>query len=227
MITVIGHKGCAGIEPENTLRAFERALELGVDAIEFDVRMTKDKQLIIIHDNKVDRTANGKGFVKDFTLDEIRKLDAGKGEKIPTLEEVINLLKDRNITVNIEIKEPNTLDKILEIIRKDKLVEKVLIISFWHDVLKKIKEIEPKIKTSAVIVGKPLDIISMVKNAKADKVSLNYVFIDKKVVEECHKNNIQIIAWSVDEFSDIESMIRLNVDAISSNRPDRVLSKLK
>lgn len=223
MITVSGHRGCAGLEPENTLRAFRRAIELGVDTIEFDVRMTKDKQFVIIHDNKVDRTTNGKGFVRDFTLNEIRKLDAGKGDNIPTLEEAIDLLKDTKLTMTIEIKEPDTVDKILELIRKNKLENKVLIISFWHEVLKMIKEIEPKIKTGAIISGKPIDIISIVKNAKADRVNLNCIYVDKKIVGECHKNNIQVTA-SANELSDIEKMIRAGVDTIDTNYPNRVLS---
>ena len=92
---VLGHRGCAGLEPENTILAFKRAIDLGVDLIEFDVRMTKDKKLIVIHDEKLDRTTNGIGFVKDFNFAEIRKFDAGKGEKIPSLEETINFLKNK------------------------------------------------------------------------------------------------------------------------------------
>jgi glycerophosphoryl diester phosphodiesterase len=227
MITVIGHKGAAGLEPENTMRAFKKALELNVDFIEFDVRMTKDKKLIIMHDPKVDRTTNGKGYVKDLTLEEIKKLDAGEGEKVPIFEEVINLLKDRKPKITIDIKEPQTLDKIMKIIRENKLENKVVIVSFWHEILKRIKEIEPSIKTSVDIVEKPINLVSMVKDAKADKISLHSIFIDEKTVKECHENDIEITAWTVDEFLEIDRMIKLGVDTICSNFPDRVISRLE
>jgi len=85
MIKVLGHRGCAGLEPENTIRAFKRALDLGVDLIEFDVRTTKDKKLIVIHDETVDRTTNGKGYVRNLNFEEIKKLNTSEGEKIPSL----------------------------------------------------------------------------------------------------------------------------------------------
>jgi len=227
MIDIIGHRGCAGLEPENTIRAFKKAIKIGVDFIEFDVRMTKDKQLVVIHDNKVDRTTNGKGYVKDFTLEEIRKLDAGKSEKMPTFKEVIDLLKNQEPRMAIEIKEPETLNKILEIIQKNKLEKRVLIVSFWHDALKKIKEINPKIETSAIIVGKPVKIVSMIKDANADRISLNYVFIDKDVIDKCHKNNIRVNAWTVDDDTVIENMIKMKVDAIATNYPDKMIKWLR
>jgi len=226
MVTITGHKGAAGLEPENTIRSFKKALELNVDFIEFDVRMTKDKKLIIMHDSKVDRTTNGKGYVKDLTLEKVRELDAGNGEKVPTFEEIINLLKDGKPKMIIEIKEPQTLGKIMKIMRKNKLENKVVIVSLWHDILKRVKEIEPKIKTCAPIVGKPINPVSMVKDAKADKIALYSAFIDKKIVKECHKNGIEITAWGADEFSEIDRMIKLGVDTISSNFLDRLISRL-
>ncbi|MEM3426627.1 MAG: glycerophosphodiester phosphodiesterase family protein, partial [Thermoproteota archaeon] len=91
----IGHRGARFYEPENTLRSFRKALELGVDAVELDVRRTRDGELVVIHDAEVDRTTNGKGLVRELTLEEIRRLDAGKGEKIPTLEEALDFLDGR------------------------------------------------------------------------------------------------------------------------------------
>jgi glycerophosphoryl diester phosphodiesterase len=227
MIKVLGHRGCAGLEPENTIRAFRRALNLRVDLIEFDVRMTKDKKLIIIHDEKLDRTTNGCGFVKDFNFAEIRKFDAGKEEKIPLFEEALDFLKNEKPTIVIEIKEPESTEKILEIIAQKKLKNKVLIVSFWHNVLKKIKELETKIKTGAILAGRPINPILIAREAKTNLLCLRHEFIDEALVKDCHKNDIKINAWTVNEPEDIERMIKLGVDIISSDYPDRVLEKLK
>jgi len=227
MVKVLGHRGCAGIEPENTTRAFKRAMDLGVDFIELDVRMSRDKKLVVIHDDKVDRTTNGNGYVRDLTFEEIRKLDAGKGEKIPSLEEAIDLLKKGKQRIAIEIKEPDTLEGILMIVKEEGLSNKVIIVSFWHNVLKTIKEIEPEIKTGAIFVGRPVDAVSIAKAAQSELLCLKHKYIDKEVVVECHKNDIGVNAWVVDEIEDIEKMKELGVDIISSDHPDRVLEELK
>ncbi|MCK5698787.1 MAG: hypothetical protein KAH93_02995, partial [Candidatus Aenigmarchaeota archaeon] len=124
MVTVTGHRGCAGLEPENTLRSFRKAVSLGVDLIEFDIRRTKDNHLVVIHDDTVDRTTNSKGYVKDYTLKDIKKLDAGKGEKIMTLQEVIDFLKNESPLMTIEIKEPDTLQEVLSVIKRNNLENK-------------------------------------------------------------------------------------------------------
>jgi len=224
---VLGHRGCAGLEPENTIRAFKRAIDLGVDLIEFDVRMTKDKKLVIIHDEKLDRTTNGQGFVRDFNFEEIRKFDAGKGEKIPSLEGTLDFLKNQEPTIVIEIKEPETTEKILKIINREKIKDKVIIVSFWLETLKKIKEINPKIKTAALFRKEVKNIIPLIKKIKADGLGLEYHSIDKEIVKDCHKENLEINAWTVNEIEDIERMIKLGVDIISSNYPNRVLEILK
>jgi glycerophosphoryl diester phosphodiesterase len=227
MVKVLGHRGCAGIEPENTMRAFKRAMNLGVDFIELDVRMCRDNKLVVIHDDKVDRTTNGNGSVRDLTFKEIRKLDADKGEKIPSLEETIDLLKKGKQRIAIEIKEPDTLNGILNIVMEEGLSSKVIIVSFWHNVLKRIKEIEPELKTGAIFVGRPVDTVSLAKAAQSELICLKYKFIDEEVVMECHKNDIEVNAWTVNEIEDIEQMKGLGVDIISSDHPERVLEKLK
>jgi glycerophosphoryl diester phosphodiesterase len=222
MVKVLGHRGCAGIEPENTMRAFKRAMDLGVDFIELDVRKSRDKKLVVIHDDRVDRTTNGNGSVRDLTFEVIRKLDAGKGEKIPSLEEALDLLKKEKQRIAIEIKEPDTLDEIVKIVTKEGLSSKVIIVSFWHNVLKRIKEIEPEIKTGAIFVGRPVDAVSIAKAAKSELICLKHKFVDEEVVVECHTNDIGVNAWVVNEIEDIERMKELGVDIISSDYPDRV-----
>ena len=141
-IYVAAHRGWCSKYPENTMSAFKAALDIGVDQIETDVRITKDGHLVLIHDNTVDRTTNGKGFVHDMTLSELRELDAGNGEKIPTLEELMELVKDHpTVTLDIELKEYpddfedkkyayHVCDLILEMIDKYGFSDRVVINSF-------------------------------------------------------------------------------------------------
>jgi len=227
MTFVLGHRGCAGLEPENTISAFKKAINLGVDLIEFDVRMTKDKRLVVIHDEKVDRISNGQGYVEDFTLDEIKKLNLKKNEKIPTFEEAIDFLKNEKPKIVIEIKEPETSNKILKIIREKEIENKVLIVSFWPEVLKKAKEINPKLKTGFLFKIKPKNWLKIVREIKADGIGAHFSLVDEKLVEICHKNNLKINTWTVNEIEDIERMIKFGVDIISSDFPNRVLEKLK
>nr|CBH39223.1 hypothetical protein BSM_27010 [uncultured archaeon]CBH39693.1 hypothetical protein, glycerophosphoryl diester phosphodiesterase family [uncultured archaeon] len=124
--------------------------------------------------------------------------------------------------IAIEIKEPDTLEGILKIVTKGWLSSKVIIVSFWHNVLKRIKEIEPEIKTGAIFVGRPVDAVSLAKAAQSELLCLKHKFIDEEVVVECHENDIGVNAWVVNEIEDIERMKELGVDIISSNYPDRV-----
>ncbi len=227
MITVTGHRGCAGLEPENTLRSFRKAVSLGVDLIEFDIRRTKDNYLVVIHDETVDRTTNSKGYVKEYTLKDIKKLDAAKGEKIMTLQEVIDLLKNENPLMTIEIKEPDTLQEVLSVIKRNNLENKVILVSFWHESMKRAKEIEPKIKTGAIIKARPIDTISLVRACNADILCMNYVYVDSRLVHDCHKNNIELNSWTIDKIPDMKRMIELGADNLTSNRPDILISLMK
>ncbi len=227
MVTVTGHRGCAGLEPENTLRSFRKAVSLDVDLIEFDIRRTKDNYLVVIHDETVDRTTNSKGYVKDYTLKDIKKLDAGKGEKIMTFQEVIDFLKNENPLMTIEIKEPDTLQEVLSVIKRNNLENKVILVSFWHESMKRAKEIEPKIKTGAIIKARPMDTISLVRACNADILCMNYVYVDSRLVHDCHKNNIELNPWTIDKIPDMKRIIELGADNVTSNRPDILISLIK
>ena len=149
-IIKVGHRGAMGYEPENTLRSFKKALELGVDMIEFDVYVCKSGELVVIQDDTLERTTNGKGLVIEKTLAELKELDAGKEEKIPTLEEIMDLA-DKKVKINIELKGDNTAKPVLNMIEKyvDEKgwkYDDFLVSSFNHNELKKFKELNPKIK---------------------------------------------------------------------------------
>lgn len=161
---VLAHRGASKIAPENTEAAFQKAMQMGADGVELDVQLTKDKKLVVIHDERVDRTTNGIGYVKDLTLKEIKKLDAGSyfspkfaGEKILTLEEALELTRNSKL-INIEIKNiiikyKNIEREVVSIIKKMNLESKVICSSFNHYSIAMIKQLSPEIKTGLLYVS--------------------------------------------------------------------------
>ena len=141
----IGHRGAKAYEPENTLRSFRKALEIGVDAVELDVRKTKDNQLVVIHDADIKRTTNGKGLVSNLTLAQIKSFSTDKNEKIPTLEEALDCL-DKKAKVFIELKETGIEQQVLQLVHKKQLSKSTVIVSFLEDALKKSENSTPKRK---------------------------------------------------------------------------------
>ena len=155
---VWAHRGASGYAPENTLDAFRKAVEMGADGIELDVQMTKDGELVVIHDETIDRVSNGKGWVKDYTYEELKKFNFNKThleytkEEIPTLEQVYLLIKPTNLTINVEIKTgivfyPGIEGRVLELTERLGMKERVIYSSFNHYTIRKIKELDPQAKT--------------------------------------------------------------------------------
>lgn len=148
----IGHRSARAYVPENTLKSFKKALEIGVDAVELDVRKTKDNQLVVIHDADIKRTTNGEGLVSAFTLMEIQGFDAGSGEKIPTLEEVLDFL-DKKAKVFVELKESGIEEQVLAIVKEKGLEKNVIITSFIEEALKKVRELNGNVETGLIYVN--------------------------------------------------------------------------
>jgi len=222
---IYGHRGSPFKAPENTIASIKKALEDGCEAVEIDVRKTKDNKIVVIHDIRVDRTANGKGFVSDFALNELKKLSFN-GEKIPTLNEVIDFV-GKKASIIIELKEENLEKDIIKIIEKNGFLDKAIIISFYHKLIKNIKESNKKIKTGILLVGKPIDTVELAQEAEADYLFLNYAFVDKELVSKAHKNNLKVYVWNIDAIKDLEEMLKLNVDGIGSNKPELIVGYFK
>jgi len=228
---ILGHRGSPFEAPENTISSVKKAIAAGVDAVEIDVHQTKDNHIVVIHDDKVDRTTNGKGYVKEFTLNNLQQLkikynDKNTDEKIPLLQEIIDLTKNK-IKLTIEIKEKNIENNIVEIIEKNNIVDNIYVISFFHKIVKNIKKINNKIKTSILFVGYPINVSELAINANADALSINYHYIDNKLVEEAHKNNLKVFVWNIDTIEDLKEILKLNVDVIGSNKPELILDYFK
>ncbi|RLE81908.1 MAG: glycerophosphodiester phosphodiesterase [Thermoprotei archaeon] len=215
---VVGHRGAAGYEPENTIRAILKGIECGATAIEVDVRRTKDGTLILMHDETVDRTTNGSGRVADLTFDEIRRFDAGKGEKVPTLEEVLEVTKGK-VKVFLELKEVGYEDKVVGIVDSLNAREYVWIISFHKEAIKNLKDIAPDIPTGLIFSALPMRNIDVAKELGVELVSPFYRLVSRRFIKEAKANGFKVIAWTINEVEDMVRMFRLGVDGITSDYP--------
>lgn len=226
MITKIGHRGAMGYAPENTLKSFKKALEFDIDAVELDVYVCKSGELVVIHDDKVDRTTNGTGYVIEKTFDELRELDAGQNEKIPLLSEVLDVI-DKKVKINIELKGANTAKPVNDLIgdyvkNKGWKYEHFLISSFNHYELKQFNEINPNIEIGASITGIPIGFADFAEKVNAKYVNLCIEFINQEFVDDAHNRGMKVYVWTVNDLDDIDRMKALGIDGIFSNFPDRL-----
>jgi glycerophosphoryl diester phosphodiesterase len=209
-------------EPENTLRSFKRALELGVAGVELDVQLTRDGRLAVIHDETLDRTTNGHGLVKNFTLAELKKLDAGKGKPIPALEEVLDLVRGR-ARLLVEMKQPESATALLEFFRAYRAFDAARLISFWHPAVKVLKEQEPRLDTGALMVCCPADPVGLARAARVDTLVLNYRYLNRELVDTARRQKIKVIAWNIDDPDILKSYLAMDLDAICTNRPREIM----
>ncbi len=222
----IGHRGACGYELENTIASFKKAIELKVDMIEFDVYKCKTGEIIVMHDETINRTTNGIGKVKDLTFEELKKFKMKNGEEIPTLDETLNFINKR-CRVNIEIKDKNSFKTVARIIKK--FIEKknwpidfFLVSSFRHEEIKKFKKIFPEIKVSLLSVKTPFGLLKKAEYFKAETVAVDKYYVDLEFVNKAHENNINIFVYTVNEPSEIQNLKEIKVDGIFSNFPDRI-----
>ena len=221
-----GHRGAMGYEPENTLISFQKAIELNVDAVELDVYVCKTGELVVIHDDKVNRTTNGTGYVAEKTLEELRLLDAGKGEKIPTLQEVFDLI-DKRVKVNIELKGVGTAKPVAQMIQdyvtnKSWTKDHFMVSSFNHHELKEFNKLNPEIKIGALISGIPISYAEFAEKIGAFSINLDIDFINQEFVDDAHQRGLKVYVWTVNDHDDIARMKALGVDGMFSNFPHRL-----
>ncbi len=233
MVKNIAHRGASGYFPENTRVSFLKAIEMGATGIETDVHLTKDGEPVLIHDEKVDRTTNGTGFVKDLTYKEIKELDAGswydekyKNEKILHLEELLEIIAREDMILNIELKNnivqyKDIEKKVINLIYKYKVEEKVIISSFNHYAIRKCIEIDKNIDTGLLYVS---GIYKPYKYAKI--VGVNnihpyfYAILNKELIEETKNEGIGINAYGVNSAEHMKLLVEYGVDGIITDYPD-------
>lgn len=231
---ILAHRGASGTAPENSLSAFEKALKDGCDGFEFDIQQTKDGEIVVFHDWTLERTSNGKGNLKEFTLEELRKLDIGswfsdefKGEKIPTLEETLNFIPDDKF-INIELKEEfsrerGTEVKLLEILKKYPN-KNVVVSSFSHNLLKNLKSLDTSVKVGLLIEGSLVNLDKYIQNLgfnicgyHADKN-----FLKQEDVDYLNSKNIDINVWTVNLKKDARILKEMGVTRIITNFPKEI-----
>jgi len=215
---IIAHRGASEYEPENTFSSFDKAIELGADMMEFDVRLSLDNKLVVVHDPRVNRTTDGKGKVRDKTARELLALDAGGGNKIPLVEEIFKRYAGK-IKFVIELKDYNTEEPILELIEQYGIIDDVYIVSFSKRILKKIKILEPDITTGLIKVL-PTNIAKDCKYCGADVIAVLRYFINKKLVEKTRKDNLLLFAWTVNDPVQCVQFRKMGIVGVVTNKPD-------
>ena len=203
----IGHRGAMGYELENTLESINKAIELGVDGIEIDVFKIKSGEIVVFHDEYVDKLSDGSGKIEDYNLKDLKKLKLLNGSRIPLLEDVLDLL-DEKYFLNIELKGLNTAETV-ESILKDR--KNILISSFNWDELKK-----TTLDKAILIEGNPLLALKVAKEMEAIAINPDYNFLTLEIIDKIHKENLKIYTWVVND------KIKLNVDGIISDYPDKI-----
>ena len=233
------HRGFSAEYPENTMIAFRKALEAGCEGIEFDVHLTKDGELVIIHDETIDRTSSQTGWVKDMTYTELCKVDFSYRfthqvgfQKIPTLREYFELVQDKDIISNIELKTgvyeyPGIEKAVYDMIREFHMEKKVCVSSFNHHSVMRMKELDPSIECGFLAETWILDVAQYIKDHGVEAYHPNFHMLTDEEVADLKAHGCKINTWTVNEDADIDWMIRIGVDGIIGNHPDRVARHLK
>lgn len=218
MFLKIGHRGAKAYEPENTIRSFKKALELGANSIEIDARTTKDKKIVCLHDEYLERTTNGKGLVREKMLKEIKELNAGKGEKVPTLEEALEFIDGKAIIL-IDLREDEIVEDVIEILKSFNLVKSSILISSDAEILKHAKEIENKIKTGMWFV-RFKDHLKIALKINLDYLKPIFFACHSWLIEKAHSEEIKVLTWVVNDKERAKELIKKGVDGIVTDKPD-------
>jgi glycerophosphoryl diester phosphodiesterase len=214
---IVGHRGARSIAPENTIRGIRAGLECA-DFVELDVRLSRDGIPVIIHDARLDRTTSGTGQVNDLTLKELKELDAGEGERIPTLEEVFQSLHGEKKGLFLEIKEPGSEIIICELIR-DFPELKVVVVSFHGESLSTVKQVLPNLKTGIIVPNNHghyhIDETWFLFDMILPKID----FLTPNIVEHARRSGIQVMPWTLNTRKEFKLAINLGVDGIITDNP--------
>jgi glycerophosphoryl diester phosphodiesterase len=235
---IYAHRGARGYAPENTMAAFKKALSLGADGIELDVQRTKDGEIVICHDHTVDRTSDGHGWIKNFTLARLKALDFGgwfspnhKGETIPTLAEFLDWYKDTSLYLNIEIKNGPVLysgieQDILELIKHilpdwQDMLPRIILSSFYHPSLSAVKDIDARFATGLLYSSRPMDPVRLAKEIDANYLHPHWHYLDPIWVKAALDAGIGVNAYTVNTQEELSYIRQFQLNGIFSDFPDR------
>ncbi len=213
----IGHRGVMGVEPENTLRSFLHAERAGMDAIELDLHLTKDGALAVMHDTDVDRTTDGTGAIADRTLAELRELDAGRGERVPVFEEVLDAVRS---PLQAEIKDRAAARALAEVMLRRGLVERVEVSSFHDEAVAEIAALVPGVRTVLIASRWGGDVVDRARAVGAARLALNIRRLTLEVVERAHAEGLGIIGWVVNTQDQLRLARAFQLGAVTTDFPE-------
>ncbi len=224
----IAHRGASGRFPENTLRAFAAAIEAGAQMCELDVQLTLDGGVVVIHDETVERTTDGRGTVRSMTLAELKCLDAGvrfgrefAGERIPTLQEVMTLAEGR-CGLNIEIKSVGVERKVCELIVERRTLATAMISSFDWDALAVVRHFEPRVRVGLLASQWPARLVGAAFELRAESINPRSDIVTEDLCIAAHERSLSVYTWTVDEPDEMRRLIAFGVDGIMTNYPERL-----
>ncbi|UOY91269.1 glycerophosphodiester phosphodiesterase [Ectobacillus sp. JY-23] len=233
---IFAHRGVKGTHPENTMIAFREAERVGAHGIELDVHLSKDGEVVIIHDETLDRTTNGSGLVCEKTLDELQQLDAGSyfgfgGEHVPSLKEVLTWMQGNTLLLNIELKNDmirytNLEQKVIHLVREYNMEKRVILSSFNHESVAVLGDLAPDIER-AILYHHPLqNPLQEARNYQAHGLHPNFRLLTPEFVLEARQQGYPLRPYTINQPQDLQSMIDLGVDVIITDWPERAFSLL-
>ncbi|MFD9459862.1 glycerophosphodiester phosphodiesterase [Streptomyces sp. NPDC060027] len=213
----IGHRGVMGVEPENTLRSFVAAQNAGLDLIELDLHLSKDGALVVMHDFDVDRTTDGSGPIVEKTLAELRALDAGRGERVPVFEEVLEAVRT---PLQAEIKDVAAARALAEVMQRRDLIGRVEVSSFHDEAVDEIARLVPGVRTALIASRYGIDVVDRAVEVGAATVCLNIRRLTLEVVEAARKADLRIIGWVVNTQDQLRLVRALELDGATTDYPE-------
>lgn len=231
MPLIFAHRGSSGLYPENTMEAFACALRQKADGIELDVQLTRDGEVVVIHDHRLERTTNGTGLVQQYTLAELRHLNAGtwfhprfQTTRIPTLAEVFTFMKPTRLQVIVELKnllvpQPGLEEKVCSLIEQFQLGSRIILSSFNFNSLRKLKELNDTYQTALLYIGHLSEPWRTGIVYGADQLHVPYEEVTLSLGKESHKNGLSVIAWTVNQKKAMRRMLSMKVDGLITNYP--------
>lgn len=230
---VIAHRGASGYAPENTFAAFRRALAMGAGFIETDLQLSRDARFVAIHDATVNRTTNGQGAVHDLTLAELRRLDAGSwfgsefaGERIPTIEEVLEFAKKHDVVFYLELKPSGSWGgehALISALRESGEVARTVVISFDPVILTGVRKIEPTLMTGLLFDGNITAPLDKAIEIGARQIVVRGDLVTPRLLKEARERDLQLVCWTVNHPAHMRLLAEAGVDGIISDYPDRLL----
>lgn len=226
------HRGASGYAPENTLEAFELAIHQNADGIELDIQLTKDGELVVAHDEKIDRVTGKTGWIKNYTLKELKQFRFNRTHPeftnacIPTLKEVYELMQPTNLTVNVELKTsicfyPGIEEKALKLAKDMQMEERIIYSSFNHYTLKTLKELDSSVRTGLLYEDGWINVPAYGNNIGVNALHpATYLLQYPDFLKDCKKYNLSLHVWTVNTKEHMEKLIKLGVDAIITDFPD-------